>query len=70
MSSPLVSTGPETRIGDAAQKMVESQIKRLVVTNEDGTFMGLLTMTDIVRWVAKQKKLSDSLVNYLMYDVP
>jgi CBS domain-containing protein len=70
MSSPLISTSMDTSVGDAAKKMIESKIKRLVVMGEDGSFLGLVTMTDIVRWVASRKELSDSLVNYLMYDVP
>jgi CBS domain-containing protein len=69
MSSPLISIGLDTSIGDAAKKMIENGIKRLVVTGEDGSFRGLITMTDIVRWVAKQEALSDSLINYLMHDV-
>ena len=69
MSSPLISIGQETSIGDAAKKMIEMGIKRLVVTGEDGDFWGLITMTDIVRWVANQEKLSDSLIDYLMHEV-
>ena len=70
MSSPLVSVDPETSVGDAAKKMIESEIKRLVVMSKDGAFMGLITMTDIVRWVARQEELSDSLLNYLNFGVP
>ena len=69
MSSPLISVGQETSIGDAAKKMIEMRIKRLVVTGEDGDFRGLVTMTDIVRWIANQEKLTDSLINYLMHEV-
>ncbi len=50
--------------------MMDNADKRLVVMSEDGTFLGLVTMTDIVRWVAKQEELSDSLINYLNHDVP
>jgi predicted transcriptional regulator len=50
--------------------MMESQIRRLVVMDDEGTFMGLVTMTDVIRWTAKQKELSDSLQNYLKYDMP
>ena len=70
MSAPLISTSMDTTVGAAAKKMIEGKIKRLVVMGEDGSFLGLVTMTDIVRWVAERKELSDSLINYLMYDVP
>ena len=70
MSAPLISVSMDTSIGDTAKKMIDYHIKRLVVMGEDGTFLGLVTMTDIVRWMAKQEKLSESLINYLMFDVP
>lgn len=70
MSFPLVGASMDTSIGDAAKKMIESHIKRLAVLREDGAFLGLVTMTDIVRWMADQKELSDTLADYLKYDVP
>lgn len=70
MSTPLISVTPEASVGDAAKKMIDYHIKRLAVMVEDGTFLGLVTMTDVIRWMAKQKELTESLVNYLSYDVP
>ena len=70
MSTPLVAVSMETSIGEAAKKMTENGIKRLVVMGEEGTFLGLVTMTDVVRWLAKREELSESLVNYLFFDVP
>ncbi len=70
MSVPLIATTMDTSVGDAAKKMIENKIKRLVVLGEEGTFFGLVTMTDIVRWLARQEELSESLINYLKYDVP
>ncbi len=70
MSVPLITVSMNTTIGEAAQTMIEHHIRRLVVTGEDGIILGLVTMTDIVRWVAKQEELSDSLIRYLMFDVP
>ena len=70
MSTKLISTTYLTTIGDAAKKMIENNIRRLVVLREDGAFVGLITMTDLIRWIARQEELSDSLINYLMYKVP
>lgn len=70
MSVPLIGTSLDTPIADAAKKMIENRIKRLAVIREDGTFLGLVTMTDIVRWMAGQKELSNSLANYLKFNVP
>jgi CBS domain-containing protein len=70
MSAPLIAVSADTSIGDAAKKMIDNGIKRLVVMGDDGTLLGLITMTDIVRWVAGRKELSDALTDYLKYDVP
>lgn len=70
MSTPLISVPIDTPIGDAAKKMIECNIKRLAVTDTGGAFLGLVTMTDIIRWTAQQKELSESIVNYLMFNVP
>jgi len=70
MSAPLIVTSMDSSIGDAARKMIVNEIKRLVVLREDGTMLGLVTMTDLVRWLAKEKELSDTLINYLKYDIP
>jgi CBS domain-containing protein len=69
MSSPLITISAETSVGDAAKKMIENGIKRLGVLDSDGTLAGLVTMTDIVGWVARQEELSDSLIHYLLYEV-
>ena len=65
ISAPLIATSMDSSIGDAAKKMIENNIKRLVVLGQDGTFLGLVTMTDLVRWLAKEKELSDALIDYL-----
>jgi CBS domain-containing protein len=70
MSAPLITVSLDTSISDSAKKMIENKVKRLVVMDRDGTFIGLVTMTDIIRWMAKQEELSESLVNYLIYDIP
>ncbi len=65
MSAPLIATSVDSSIGDAAKKMIENDIKRLAVLGQDGTFVGLVTMTDLVRWLAKEKELSDALIDFL-----
>ncbi len=67
MSSPVVFVAPDASIGEAARKMVENKVKRLVVMDENGKFLGLVTMSDVVGWLAKQEEISDSLITYLMH---
>jgi len=69
MTSPLISTSIHTTVGEAAKLMIKEGVKRLIVTDGDGEFAGLLTMTDMVRWMASKEQLSDSLMNYLKYQV-
>lgn len=70
MSVALVVATIDTPIGEAARKMIKNNIKRLVVVGEDAAFMGLVTMTDLIRWIAKESEVSDALLDYLTYDVP
>ena len=69
MSSPLISVNADASVGEAARKMIEMKIKRLGVTDDQGSLTGIVTMTDIVGYVAKQEELSDSLIRYLMHVV-
>lgn len=50
MSTPVITIGPRESASEAARKMAEKGIRRLVVT--EGTEMvGLLTVTDLARHV-------------------
>jgi CBS domain-containing protein len=69
MSSPLISTSVFTTVGEAAKLMSDQGVRRLVVTGGDGDFIGIITMTDLVKWLASKEKLSESLMNYLTYEV-
>ena len=53
MSRPALTVTPETSLGDAARRMEEHGIHRLVVVEADGeTPIGVLSATDIVRAIA------------------
>jgi CBS domain-containing protein len=69
MSSPLISISLHTSVGEAAKLMTKEGVKRLIVTDVNGKFAGLVTMTDLIRWMASKEQLSDSLMNYLKYEV-
>jgi CBS domain-containing membrane protein len=49
MSSPAITTGPESDIRDVALTMDEKRIKRLPVVDEQGRLIGLISRADIVR---------------------
>jgi len=48
MSSGIVTTGPETKIYDAAKMMTSQDIKRLPVVDGDGRLLGIISRADIV----------------------
>jgi CBS domain-containing protein len=74
MSKPLITTSPETDLRDAVNLMNERRIKKLPVV-EDGSLIGLLSITDIVRSLAYFEHVVSSLCARCQYgkqqiDVP
>ena len=53
MSSPLITIMSYDSIDTASQVMVKNNIKRVVVLEEDNRIVGLLSVTDINRRLAK-----------------
>jgi CBS domain-containing protein len=54
MTTPARTTTPETEVRDAAQQMLQFDVHRLFV-ERDGTLAGVLSQSDIVRAVAKER---------------
>jgi CBS domain-containing protein len=53
MSSPLVVVNSIDSIDTAAEAMVKNKVKRLVVLEQDGAMIGVLSVTDIAKKLAK-----------------
>jgi CBS domain-containing protein len=51
MSSPLISTSPDTNILDAMRKMRENRISRLLVMEKD-KLIGIVSERDVIRAVS------------------
>ena len=49
MTKQVVSISEEISVAEAAKTLLESRIHRLLVTDEDGKPVGILSTTDIVR---------------------
>jgi CBS domain-containing protein len=57
MSHPALTVRLDTPLVDAARRMEEIGIHRLVVVESDGiTPIGVLSMTDLVHWIAAQSE--------------
>lgn len=63
MSTPLITISPEATISDAAKKMAEYLITKLVVVNADGAPVGLITASDLARVEAQKKNYADLTLN-------
>ncbi len=53
MSSPLVTVKSIDSIDTAAETMAKNKVKRLVVLEQDGSMVGILSISDIARKLAK-----------------
>jgi predicted transcriptional regulator len=49
MTGKVISISEDATVGEAARKLLESHIHRLLVVSEGGTPLGILSTTDIVR---------------------
>jgi predicted transcriptional regulator len=49
MTSTVISISEDATVGEAAEKLLESNIHRLLVVNEEGRPVGILSTTDIIR---------------------
>ena len=53
MSSPLIAVKSIDSIDTAAEAMAKNKVKRLVVLEQDGTIIGVLSVSDIAKKLAK-----------------
>lgn len=69
MSQPVITISPSFQIGDASKLMSEKRIRRLPVMDKE-LLVGIVTTTDIARYLAKSKSYLDPLVNALARQEP
>jgi CBS domain-containing protein len=53
MSSPLIAVRSVDSIDTAAEAMAKNKVKRLVVLEQDGAMIGVLSVSDITKKLAK-----------------
>jgi CBS domain-containing protein len=63
MTTPLVTIEVGSTITEAADRMSEYLIRRLVVVDSRGALVGLITAGDIARLLARKNEYSDSALN-------
>ncbi len=69
MSQPVIIVSPSLDVGDASKLMSEKRIRRLPVMDGD-MLVGIMTTTDIARYLAKTKNHLDPLINAVARQEP
>ncbi len=70
MSTDLETVSPDTLVEDAATRMLEEDVGSLVVVDDGGHLVGILTTTDFVEIVARSEPKANTTVSrYATTDV-
>jgi len=56
MSSPVVTASPDTNVFEIAKKMTEENIGSIVIVNEAGEVIGIITEDDLIKRVLAKGK--------------
>ncbi len=65
MSSPLIRVTNKASIRDVAEKMSTLKVRKIVVTDENGGIIGLVTAIDLAKWLSAKNNYSDLTLNAL-----
>ncbi|AIF82633.1 CBS domain-containing protein [Candidatus Nitrososphaera evergladensis SR1] len=63
MSKPIVTVRPETSLTEAIQIMQTRDFRRLIVVNNEGGIIGIITDKDIFRAIARSRALISGLLS-------
>ena len=70
MSRDLVIASPDEDVKDAAKRMIENDVRRVPVVNDDGELVGIITSFDIVSQALAKIDIEDAVENYMITTVP
>ena len=70
MSRELISVNPSDQVEDAARKMIDNNVRRVPVVNDDGELVGIITSFDIVSKALAKIDVDDAVENYMITTVP
>jgi CBS domain-containing protein len=65
MSTPLITISPNSSLTDAAAQMAEYRVRRLVVVDQKGSMVGIITAGDIARSLAEKHGYREATFNAL-----
>ena len=71
MSKPLITVKDDTHLYDVAKKMAKNKIRRLPVVKNNNTLIGIVTVTDIIKFYYEKNKddnyLAKAMIRYGKY---
>ena len=71
MSKPLITVEADTYLYDVAKKMVKNKIRRLPVVKNNNTLIGIVTVTDVIKYHYEKNKddnyLAKAMIRYGKY---
>ena len=71
MSKPLITVEEDTHLYDVAKKMVKHKIRRLPVVKDNHILVGIVTVTDIIKYYYEKNKdnnyLAKAMIRYGKY---
>ncbi len=63
MSTPVITVNANASLVKAAELITEYNIRRLVVVDDSGGFVGLMSTEDLARWLAHRNDFRDAALN-------
>ena len=70
MSRNLIVASPDDDVKDAARIMIENDVRRVPVVNDDGELVGIITSFDLVSQALTKIEVDDAVEDYMITTVP
>ena len=70
MSRDLVTVSPDDDIEEAARRMIDNQVRRVPVINDDEELVGIITSFDLVSQALANLDISSPVEDYMITTVP
>ena len=70
MTRNLVVANPDEDVKEVAKRMIENDVRRVPVVNEDGDLVGIITSFDLVSQALTKLEIEDAVENYMITTVP
>ena len=70
MTRDLITVKPGDDVVDAARVMIENNVRRVPVVNDDGELVGIITSFDLVSKALTKLTIDDAVENYMITTVP